>query len=79
MKLAERLGKDQAHELVYDLAIDATVNHRRYSEVLLANDVVNAAFDPAEVAELLKPENYTGLSAQLARQTAQSVRERYAG
>lgn len=78
MKLAERLGKDQAHELVYDLAIDATVNHRKYSEVLLENEVVNSAFDQAEITELLQPENYVGLSSQIARETAQLVRSPYA-
>lgn len=77
MKLAERLGKDQAHELVYDLAIDATINQRKYSEVLLENDIVNSAFDRHEIAELLKPENYTGLSAQLARESAERVRAAY--
>ena len=77
MRLAERLGKDQAHELVYELAIDATINHRKYSEVLLANEVVNSAFSTEEIAAMLQPENYIGLSAELARDTARQVRETY--
>lgn len=78
MRLAERLGKDQAHELVYELAIDATINHRKYSEVLRANEVVNSAFSTEEIAAMLQPENYIGLSAELARDTARQVREAYA-
>lgn len=72
MRLAERLGKDR-HELVYELAIDATINHRKYSEVLLANEVVNSAFSTEEIAAMLQPENYIGLSAELARDTARQV------
>ncbi|MEZ5086945.1 MAG: adenylosuccinate lyase family protein [Tessaracoccus sp.] len=79
MKLAERLGKDQAHELVYELAIDASLNNRRYSEVLAANEVVSSAFTQDEIADLLKPESYIGLSAEIARDTARSVRDAYAG
>lgn len=79
MKLAERLGKDQAHELVYELAIDASLNKRRYSEVLAANEVVSTAFSQDEIAEMLKPESYIGLSAEISRETARSVRALYAG
>ncbi|MFT0847655.1 adenylosuccinate lyase family protein [Actinomycetaceae bacterium L2_0104] len=77
MKLAEKLGKDQAHEAVYELAIDASLNHRRYSDVLMASEVINSVFDKSEIAELLKPENYVGLSAEIARDTARRVRESY--
>ncbi|KAF1302448.1 class-II fumarase/aspartase family protein [Candidatus Enterococcus willemsii] len=75
MFFAERIGKDKAHELVYELAIEAALTHQNYREVLLANPDVRQAFTETELLEMLKPENYVGLSEALARNTAKICRE----
>lgn len=67
MKLAEKIGKDQAHELVYELAINSELSGGSYLEILMTSPLVKENFEIEEVAEMLKPENYVGLSGQIAR------------
>lgn len=71
MYFANRIGKDQAHELIYDLAIEAETSEKSYRDVLLANQTVRQSFTEEELLEMLKPENYVGLSAQLAHDMAE--------
>lgn len=75
MKLAEKIGKDQAHELVYALAIDSELSGDSYLEILMADPLVQANFQAAEVAAMLKPENYVGLSSQIARDVVATCQE----
>jgi adenylosuccinate lyase len=75
MFFAQRIGKDKAHELVYELAIESELKKQNYRDVLLANEDVRTAFTEDELLEMLKPENYTGLASQLAKEVAQKCRE----
>lgn len=68
MQLAPHIGKDQAHELIYELAIEAELTNTSYRELLLGNELIRSFFSEKVIEELLQPSNYTGLSAQLARQ-----------
>lgn len=70
MYFANRIGKDQAHELVYELAIEAETSEKTYRDVLLANQTVRQTFTESELLEMLKPENYVGLSVTLAHDMA---------
>lgn len=74
MKIAEHIGKDQAHELIYELAIESELTHRNYREILMENPVVNQLFTTEEIADLLKPENYVGLSALLTQTVVEESR-----
>ena len=73
MKLAAEIGKDQAHELIYELAIETELSQKNYAEVLLHNEKIQQVFKKNEIEELLKPENYIGLSVQLAYDTAKAA------
>lgn len=75
MKLAAEIGKDQAHELVYELAIETELSQKNYADVLLHNEKIQQVFQKKEIEELLKPENYIGLSVQLAYDTAEAAYE----
>lgn len=74
MFFAQRIGKDKAHELVYELAIESELTKQNYRDVLVANEDVRAAFTEEELLAMLKPENYIGLSSQLAKYIAQKGR-----
>lgn len=65
MQIAQHIGKDQAHELVYELAIEAELTHRSYNEILMGNKLISQLFTHKEVEEMLRPENYVGLSATI--------------
>lgn len=75
MQIAQHLGKDQAHELVYELAIEAELTHRSYKEILLENQTINQLFTVNEIEKLLKPENYVGLSAVIVENVVRKSKE----
>ena len=76
MKIAEKLGKDRAHELLYDKAMLAELDGKDYLTVLKEDPVLSDNFTDQELEEMIKPENYTGLSAFLARRMAKEAKER---
>lgn len=84
MQIAQHIGKDKAHELVYELAIESELTHRSYKEILMENQVIKQLFSAKEVENMLKPENYIGLSAMIvenivnkSKETIHSVNERF--
>lgn len=78
MALAKKIGKDRAHAMVYQMAIDAEVNHKSYQDILLKNELLGQMFSKDELNNLLKPENYTGLSQELTLKMVKIVRQRCA-
>lgn len=60
MKIAEKLGKDRAHELLYDKAMLAELDGKDYLTVLKEDPVLSDNFTDQELEEMIKPENYTG-------------------
>lgn len=73
MALVEKLGKDPAHELVYELAMNSTQTHQDYAAVLRASPVIRECFSDTEIAALLDPAQYIGLCAHIATETANRV------
>lgn len=67
MCIAKKLGKDKAHELMYDKAMLVEIEGKDYYTVLKEDEILSANFTDEELQEMIKPENYTGLSDYLAR------------
>lgn len=62
MKLAEKIGRQEAHDVVYKLAMDAFENEKTLRGVLLEDQVVSNILSLNDIDELLNPISYTGLS-----------------
>ena len=62
MRLSPLLGRQEAHDVVYDACMEAFEHDRSLRELLLQVPRVAAALPPAELDELLDPRNYTGLA-----------------
>lgn len=62
MKLGERLGRQEAHEIVYETCMEAFENGVPMKEALLKNETVAKNFTGEELDSLLDPKNYTGLA-----------------
>lgn len=75
MQIAQHIGKDQAHELVYELAIEAELTNKSYKEILMNNQTITQLFSVEEVEEMLKPENYIGLSATIVDNVVKKSKE----
>lgn len=70
MKMADKLGKDQAHSLLYDIAIKTAADGEDFYTNLMEDNLISKEFTAAEVKELIDPRNYVGLSAELAEKEA---------
>ena len=75
MQLGGALGRQHAHDVVYDAAQAAFVEGRSFAELLGADPRVTQHLDRAAIDALLDPTRYTGLCAQLAREAAGRARE----
>ncbi|MGA4509015.1 lyase family protein [Propionibacteriaceae bacterium G1746] len=78
LALAEFVGRDQAHAIVYDVAMRAAETAGDFPALLAADERVGAHLDAARLVELLDPAHNVGLSATLAREGATRVRQRLA-
>ncbi|MNR28112.1 adenylosuccinate lyase [compost metagenome] len=70
MSLVERLGKDMAHELVYEMAMKSTHGNIPYGEILREELVSRYDFSEEEVLSMLDPRQYVGLCATIAEEVA---------
>ncbi|HET6500930.1 MAG TPA: hypothetical protein VFG87_09240, partial [Amycolatopsis sp.] len=80
MHLASRLGKTEAHEVVYRAAMQAWESKRTLKDTLLDDEGVRAQISADELTELLVPESYLGscpmlVDQVLARSKARQAKE----
>ena len=74
LELGAILGRQHAHDVVYDAAQAAFLEGRPFSAMLAADPRVTAHLDSAGLERLLDPVAYTGLCADMARQAAGRAR-----
>src|SRR3954471_6655042 len=67
LKLGAEIGRQHAHDVVYDAAQSAFVEGRSFAELLAADPRVTAHLDASQIAALIDPTAYTGLCAEMAR------------
>lgn len=63
MALAKHLGRQEAHEVVYKASMSAVEHGRSLREELLSQPAITGRISPAEIDQMLNPENYLGLAA----------------
>jgi adenylosuccinate lyase len=74
LDLGQAIGRQHAHDVVYDAAMAAAVEKKSFGDLLAADARVTAHLKPAEIRKLLDPTAYTGLCAQMARDAADRAR-----
>lgn len=62
LKLAEKMGRQTAHDVVHKLAMQAIEDHVPIKDLLLANPEIMASVTVNQLDELLDPKNYLGLA-----------------
>jgi adenylosuccinate lyase len=70
LDLGQAIGRQHAHDVVYDAAQAAFVEGKSFSDLLAADKRVTAHMDRKAIGKLLDPTAYTGLCAQMARASA---------
>jgi adenylosuccinate lyase len=76
LDLGRAIGRQHAHDVVYDAAQAAFVDNKSFADLLAADPRVTAHLDKAAIARLLDPTLYTGLCAGMAREQAALAREK---
>jgi len=68
LDLGAAIGRQHAHDVVYDAAQAAFVEGKSFSDLLAADTRLTAHMDKTAIAKLLDPTAYTGLCAEMARE-----------
>ena len=79
LELGKKIGKQTAHEVVYEVSMAAFEEQADFKAKLLENEVVAANMTEAELDALLDPERYTGDCAAIAREVSASIRKKRKG
>ena len=74
LALGKTLGRQRAHDVVYEAAQTAATSGQKFRDLLLEDAAVRERLTPAEIDALLDPASYVGVAPQFARQG--SVRAR---
>lgn len=86
LELGKEIGRQRAHDAVYDAAQGSVTQGRSFRELLAEDPHVHARLNAVQIERLLDPAQYTGLcqffaerGAAQARQTAAAITQRFAG
>lgn len=72
--LGEKIGKQKAHELVYELSMKAVKEGKSFGEVIKENEVLKRYFRPEQLAEMLDPARHTGLAEKVVERVLDVLR-----
>jgi adenylosuccinate lyase len=75
LELGKVIGRQRAHDVVYDAAQAAATEGRSFRELLAEDRRVAAHLKPAQIDALLDPAGYTGLCCQFAERGAVRARQ----
>ena len=67
-EIGKRLGKQTAHRLVYQSAMQAFEQNKAFKAMLLADPILNKEFTEDELDSWLEPVNYVGLAPEKVEQ-----------
>jgi adenylosuccinate lyase len=75
LELGKQIGRQRAHDVVYDAAQAAATEGRAFRELLAEDARVAAHLTPSQIDALLDPSRYIGLCPQFAERGAVRARE----
>jgi len=75
LELGKTIGRQRAHDAVYEAAQGTVTRRRPFRELLAEDPHVSARLTPAQVEALLDPAQYTGLCAEFAQREAARARQ----
>lgn len=78
LELGRKIGKQSAHEIVYEDAIESLDQSIPFKQVLLNDARVNEHLNKADIDRLLNLDSYVGLASQMAKDmVALTLKERH--
>ena len=77
MALAERIGRQTAHDVVGETAMEALDSDRAFTDCLRDDERVVEELSDEAIESLTDPTAYTGLADAIAERTVEASRERW--
>ncbi|MDO4626167.1 MAG: adenylosuccinate lyase [Pasteurellaceae bacterium] len=74
-ELGKRLGKQTAHHLVYECAMQSFEQNRLFKQVLIEHPTLSQVIREQDLNDWLKPENYLGNAPQKVDQVIQAAEQ----
>lgn len=74
LELGKQIGRQRAHDVIYDAAQAAVTQERPFSELLAEDAEITSRLSPEHMAALLDPLKYTGVCRVFAEQGAVRAR-----
>jgi len=74
MDLAPQLGRQEAHDVVYDACRAANENNMTLANALSADPRVSSRIDRATIERLTSPKNYLGLAPEMVDRVLASAK-----
>jgi adenylosuccinate lyase len=75
LELGRQIGRQRAHDAVYEAAQASVTQARPFREMLALDPHVSAGLTPSQIETLLDPARYTGLCREFAERGAAAARE----
>ncbi len=75
LALGERVGRQRAHDIIYEHAQASAVQGAPFRELLIGDAEVRRHLNERELDDLLDPSSYTGACGEIARSQARRARE----
>jgi 3-carboxy-cis,cis-muconate cycloisomerase len=79
LELGKQIGRQRAHDAVYEAAQGSVTKSRPFREMLAEDPHVSERLTPSQVDALLDPARYAGLCRQFAERGAATARKVAAG
>ena len=74
LHLGEVMGKQTAHEVVYEISMEAFKDDAEFKDYLLADERISKHITAKELDEVLNPHNYTGHCAEITDRVVAKIR-----
>lgn len=75
LELGKKIGKQKAHHMVNQIAVDSFKKHLNFEEELKKDSFIAEVLGEQNIHELLNPFHYMGKCTEMALETAKSIRE----
>jgi adenylosuccinate lyase len=74
-ELSEKVGKQTAHELVYEASMHGLSHGVSFEQALMRDRRVSAALEPEELRKALDPTTYVGLAPEIVDEVLEQTRK----
>ena len=73
--LSEKVGKQTAHHLVYELSMKSYEENIPFKTTLTENEVVSSVLSEEQIEDLLDPSQYTGLASEKVEEVIAQIKK----